>query len=171
MNSKESLSNESFFKSLQDSNSVSQALGLSDNDVEQIAGLAAAFYQEERLDSAFKLLEGLTCLRPERSEFWSALGAVLTRMERHEEALPILTAAIRMDPRDAAALVNRAECYIALTDNERAAEDLEAAIKLDPKEENPAANRARQMAHGFAQFFEQCHEAGLDTIEVEDEEE
>lgn len=170
MGKEEPLSTDQFAKRLQEKASFHEALGLTDDDLNQIAGLVAAFYQENKLESAQKLLEGLIALKPERAEYWSALGAVLTRLEKHQEALPALSAALKLNSKDSAALVNRGECYLALADNEKAAADFKEAIQLDPKQQDPASNRARQIAYGMSLFFEECHEAGLDTVEVDEEE-
>jgi tetratricopeptide (TPR) repeat protein len=170
MGKDEALSTDQFVKKLQEKTSFSEALGLTSDDLNQIAGLAAAFYQENKLESAQKLLEGLIALKPERAEYWSAFGAVLTRLEKHEEAVPALSAALKLNSKDTAALVNRGECYLALADNEKAAADFKEAIQLDPKQQDPASNRARQIAYGMSLFFEECHEAGLDTVEVDEEE-
>jgi Flp pilus assembly protein TadD len=145
-----------------------EAVGLTQKDVDDIAALAAALYQEDRVESAFKLFQGLTCLQPERGEFWSALGTALTRMGRHEQAIPALTIALQLNSKDTAAFVNRAECYIALADNEHSSDDLRKAMELDPQEKDPASNRARQLAYGMNSFFEKCQNEDLDKIEVDE---
>ncbi len=132
-----------------------------------IAQLVAVLYREGRLVSAVRLLRGLTSLRPENGAYWSALGGVLTRMERYEEALPILSLAIHLRPRDIAAYVNRAECHLALGHVRAAAADLDRAMALDPDGHHPDAHRARCMAFSAYRFFEAAHQAGLDTIPVE----
>jgi len=136
---------------------LAQALGFSEADVQKIAGLAAALCQAGRWEAALKLWAGLVSLHPERAEFWSALGSTLTRMGRHEEALPVLTLALRMDPTDTAALVNRAECYIATAQVEAAVADLEQAIGQDLAETDPAADRARQLVYALHEFFRRAH--------------
>lgn len=148
---------------------LSEALGLTDEDVDNFAGLAAALYEADKMESALKIFEGLVSLRPERGEYWAALGAALTHAERHEEAIPVLSVAIQMDPKDPAALVNRGECYLAMANNEKAAEDFKLAIELDPKEQDPASNRARQLVFGMHDFFDQCRAEGLDEVEIEDD--
>ena len=148
--------------------SLSDAFNISDADLNAIAGLAASYYSEGKLEASLKLLQGLVHLRPERGEYWSALGATLTRLERYEEAVPVLSVALSFDTKDMAALVNRAECFLALAQSESAASDLDKAMTLDSKGSNPAANRARQIAFGMKEFFEQCMESGLDTAEVEE---
>jgi predicted Zn-dependent protease len=139
-----------------------QALGFSEADLEKIAGLAAALCEEGRWESALKLWAGLVSLQPGRAEFWSALGATLTRMGRHEEAIPVLTLALRMDPTDTAALVNRGECYIATAQIEAAVADLEAVIRRDMTETDPVAHRTRQLVYALREFLERARSAGLD---------
>jgi Flp pilus assembly protein TadD len=154
---------------LQNSDSLPEALEITSEDVDTIGALAAALYEEGKLGQAEVLLQGLVALHPERAEFWSALGATMVRQDRWDEALPALSVALELDPDDTSTLVNRGECYLALADNEAAAADFERAMELDPKEEDPSANRARQMAFGMFAFFEECHEAGLHEVEVEDD--
>ncbi len=137
-----------------------QALGFSEADVQKIAGLAAGLCQAGRWESALKLWAGLVSLQPERAEFWSALGSTLTRMGRHEEAIPVLTFALRMDPTDTAALVNRAECYIATAQVEAAVADLEQVIRQDMTETDPVADRARQLVYALYEFFRRVHPSG-----------
>jgi Flp pilus assembly protein TadD len=165
---KTSVNSEEFTKRIGSAGSFSEAFSFSDSDLNAIAGLAASYYSEGKLDGSLKLLRGLVHLHPERGEYWSGLGATLTRLERYEEAVPVLSVALTLDAKDAASLVNRAECFLALAENEKAAGDLDKAIALDPKGVDPAANRARQLAFGMKEFFEQCVESGLDTAEVEE---
>lgn len=146
-------------------------LGLTPEALDAIEELATALYAEGQLESALKLFEGLLVLRPDRADAWCAVGAVLTRMERYEEALPYLSAALALDRDHTAALVNRAECYLALGQAEEAAQDLDRAIELDPREEDPASLRARQMVLAMHTFFEEARREGLDTVEVDESEE
>jgi len=146
------------------------ALGFTPEALDAIQELATALYAEGQLESALKLFKGLLVLRPDRADSWSAVGAVLTRMERYEEAIPYLSAALALDREHTAALVNRAECYLALGQAEEAAQDLDRAIELDPREEDPASHRARQLVWAMARFFEEAHKEGLDTAEVVEDE-
>lgn len=151
---------------------LASTLGLTPEALDTVEQLATALYAEGQLESALKLFKGLLILRPDRADSWSAVGAVLTRMEQYEEAIPYLSAALELDKEHTAALVNRAECYLALGQAEEAARDLDRAIELDPREEDPASHRARQLVWAMAQFFEEAHREGLDTAEVvEDEDE
>jgi tetratricopeptide (TPR) repeat protein len=165
---KTSVNMDEFVKRIGSAGSLSDAFNFSDTDLNAIAGLAASYYSEGKLEGSLKLWQGLIHLRPERAEYWSALGATLTRLERYEEGVPVLSVALSFDAQDSAALVNRGECFLGLANNESAASDLEKAIALDPKGSDPAANRARQIAFGMKEFFEQCMESGLDTAEVEE---
>jgi tetratricopeptide (TPR) repeat protein len=157
---------ETFVDHVAKGDSLSDALEMTEQDLNNIAGMAAALYKDGKVENALRLLEGLRCLRPDKAEYWSASGAALVRLERYQEALPILSVALKMNGKDIATLVNRGECYLALADNEKAAKDLEAAIDLDPQEKDPAANRARQLVFAMYTFFEVCSLEALDTAEV-----
>ena len=156
---------------VQDGAPLSEALGFTDEMIEAIEALGVASYQEGQLDKARKIFEGLVSLNPHNPAYWSALGGVLTRMEEHEDAIPILTVALELAPDDPSALVNRGECLMALGQAESAAKDLERAIELDPTESDPASNRARQLVFGFHELFSTLMAEGLDDIEIDDEEE
>lgn len=157
---------ETFVDRVAKGDSMSDALNFTEQDLSNIAGMAVALYEDGKVENALRLLEGLRCLRPDKAEYWSACGAVLTRLERYEEAVSIISVALKMNPKDIASLVNRGECYIALAENEKAARDLEAAMDLDPQEKDPAANRARQLAFAMYTFFEVCSLEALDSAEV-----
>jgi tetratricopeptide (TPR) repeat protein len=157
---------ETFVDRIAKGDSMSDALEFTEQDLNNIAGMAVALYKEGKVENSLRLLEGLRCLRPDKAEYWSASGAALTRLERYEEAIPVLSVALKMNPRDIASLVNRGEAYIATAENEKAAKDLEAAIDLDPQEQDPAANRARQIAFAMYTFFEVCSLEALDTAQV-----
>ena len=146
--------------------SLQEALQLSDDTLDSITRLTAAHYADGKVESALALCRGLVHLRPRDARGWTALGAILVRLDRHDEALPALDEALRLDPDDIAALVNRAECHLAAADNRRAAVDLDRAIELDPGQRDLAANRARQIAFAMYAVFEQCRLEGLDTAQV-----
>ena len=146
--------------------SLQQALQLSDDTLDSIARLTAAHYADGKVESALALCRGLVRLRPRDARAWTALGAILVRLDRHDEGLPALDEALRLDPDDIAALVNRAECHLAAADNRRAAADLDRAIELDPGQRSSAANRARQLAFAMYAVFEQCRMEGLDTAQI-----
>jgi Flp pilus assembly protein TadD len=148
--------------------SLIEAFGLSNKELDGIATLAVALCNEDRLEAAVRIFHGLTCLQPDRAEYWSALGGVLTRMEKYQQSIPVLTVALHLNSKDISALVNRAEGYIAITENEKAANDLRAAMELDPQEKDPASNRARQLAYGMSVFFEECQKEQLDTLIIDE---
>lgn len=159
---------ETFVDQIANGDSFSDALQFTEKDLTNIAGMAAALYKDGKVENALRLLEGLRCLRPDKAEYWSASGAALTRLERYEEALPILSVALKMNAKDTASLVNRGECYLAIAENEKAAKDFETAIDLDPQEQDPAANRARQLVFAMYTFFQVCNLEALDTAQVTD---
>ena len=153
--------------SMHTASSLQEALQLPDATLDSVRRLTALLYEQGKTDAALELCRGLVALHPHRAAGWSALGAVLTRLERHDEAVEALDRALELDPRDTAALVNRAECRIAAGDNAAAAADLDRAIELDPRHDDPAANRARQIAFAMYAIFAQCVAEGLDRVQLQ----
>ena len=141
--------------------SLDQFFALSKSDIDTITILANALYEEDRLDEALVLLEGLIALNDKDTRFYNAAGAIFIRQERYEEALEALNRALELDPNNLDAYVNRGEVYLVNAHLEQSAADFEKAISMDPLEENPSANRARQLVWGMYQFLKECEKQGL----------
>jgi tetratricopeptide (TPR) repeat protein len=62
----------------------------------------------------------------------------------------LMGVALKLDPKDINALVNRSELYLQLGELEAAIADLKSARELDPKLENPASARAQALAAATA---------------------
>src|SRR5204863_66484 len=118
--------------------SLDQFLSLSKEDIDTITIFANALYDEDRLDDALVLLEGLIALNDKESRYYNAAGAIFIRQEKYEEALEALNRAIELDPNNLDAYVNRGEVYLVNAHLEESAADFEKAISMDPLEENPS---------------------------------
>lgn len=117
----------------------------------EMGRIGAMYYEQGSLTKAQAVFESLVELDPSSAAAHSALGALFTRRERYEDALPHLDRAVELDPGQIAPYVNRAEIFIRQGRAQEAVENLKKAIALDPKEADPAANRARAMAYGLAE--------------------
>ena len=133
---------------------LEKILDLKEEEEARFVELGTALYHEGRVEAALNIFSGLTALRPERSDYWTALGAVLVRLERYDEARPVLKLACRMNPEDIAAWIGLGECELGLGSVEAAAEAFESALELDPEGQTEAGRRARALVHGLSRFFE-----------------
>ncbi|MBL8148525.1 MAG: tetratricopeptide repeat protein [Blastocatellia bacterium] len=141
--------------------SLQEFFELSKEDIESIVVLTDALYEEDRLDDALVLLEGLIALDDKEAKYYNAAGAIFLRQEKYEEALVALNRAIELDPDNLDAYVNRGEVYLVNAHLEEAAADFEKAISMDPREENHSANRARQLVWGMYQLLQECERQGV----------
>ena len=126
-------------------------LGVSEQEFRALGRMGTMYYHQGQLDKARAIFEGLVELDPGSAAARSALGALLTRTERFEEALEHLDRAVELDPAQIAPYVNRAEIFIKRGRAAEAMENLKRAVALDPQGKDPAANRARAMALGIAE--------------------
>jgi tetratricopeptide (TPR) repeat protein len=126
-----------------------EALGISDQEFQEMGEVGAVYYKQGNLAKARAIFEGLVEINPDSVNAHSALGALLTRTKDYAEALKHLNRAIELDSRQIAPYVNRAEIYIRQQQAPEAVADLKQAIALDPEEANPAAHRARAMVLGI----------------------
>jgi tetratricopeptide (TPR) repeat protein len=141
--------------------SLQQFLELSQADIDNVTLLANALYEENRLDEALVLLEGLIALNDKDSRYFNAAGAIFIRQEKYDEAMEALNRSLELDQNNLDAYVNRGEVFLVGAKLEEAAADFEKAISMDPMEQNPSANRARQIVWGMYQFLKECENQGF----------
>lgn len=133
--------------------SLQEVAGIKDSDVNAILAVGVMMYQQGRLTEAEDLLRGAVLLNNNSAIAHSSLGTVLTAAGKHDEALVELDEAIKLDPKDTSAYVNRAEIQLQRADFQAASEDLKRAIELDPEGSNEAANRAREIIVAMNQLI------------------
>jgi Flp pilus assembly protein TadD len=85
---------------------------------------------------------------PNDASAQAALGALLVQVRETEPALPHLTRAIELNPRELTTYVNRGKAYLRLGRRAEGEADLRKAISFDPAGEDPNANRARGLLRG-----------------------
>lgn len=141
--------------------SIQQFFEMNQDDMDHMALLANALYEEERYDDALVILEGLIALNDKDARYYNAAGAIFIQKEKYDEAYEALNMCLQLDPNNLEAYVNRGEVYLMNSRLEESAADFEKAISMDPMEQNPAANRARQLVWGMYQFLQECEKQGM----------
>jgi tetratricopeptide (TPR) repeat protein len=130
--------------------SLGAAAAWTAEEMRLVADLGYALAEQGRNEEARTIFEGLAAVAPATAYFQSALGALRLRLGEPENALPHLEAALKADPRDLPALINRGEAYLHLGEQETARRDFEAALRLgetmNPAEGGCAASLARARA-------------------------
>jgi tetratricopeptide (TPR) repeat protein len=129
-------------------------LGVTPGEFREMGRIGAMYYNRGDLEKARTIFDGLVAMDPESSDAHAALGALLTRTMQDDLAMVHLNQAIKLNEKEIAAFVNRAEVNLRQQRGEAAIADLKRAIALDPMEKNPAANRARAMVMGIHNALE-----------------
>jgi tetratricopeptide (TPR) repeat protein len=117
-------------------------------------------FEEGKLEQAKLIFEGLSALDPKEAYYQTALGAVLIQMEDIERALFHLSEAIKLNPKEIAAFVNRGECFLREGKIQEAAEDFAQAVTLEkslPPEDKQTrllVQRARVLAAAALEMLE-----------------
>jgi predicted Zn-dependent protease len=116
-------------------------------EIALLANAARHYADHGRLKDARDVYAGLIGLEPEVSYLHTGLGCVLMRLGCVGDALERFQEALRLDPRDVAALTFAGELLKAKGDESGIAY-LDRAIALDPAGEDPWALRARRLRSG-----------------------
>lgn len=95
---------------------------------------------------ATKVMEALVIMNPKAASFHALLGGMLGRMGDDDGADVRYSEAIRLEPKNLAARVNRAELRLKRGQIPEALEDLVAATAADPKGQSPLGRRAHALA-------------------------
>jgi hypothetical protein len=110
-----------------------RVLRLQPDLLEAVDGRARALRELGRYDEAVEVLRGALLVNPQEARLWNSLGTTLTQASRGEEALTFFDEAVRLDPRFAGALYNRAGAQFDLGRFEAAAADYAQARKAARK--------------------------------------
>ena len=113
-----------------------------DEELYCIAQSGYTLFLNGKVKDAQVIFEGLIAVDPRNDYFYRALGVVYHRQGDAEGAIRQFNHAITVDPRSAAAYVNRAEVHIARRDMTAALADLEAAVNVSANLAHPIAKKA-----------------------------
>lgn len=111
-------------------------------------------YEEGDYPEARLIFEELAQQDPLEAYYRTALGAILLAEDELDAALEAFDEALRLNPKDSAALVNRGEVHLRLGNILEAAQDFARAVDLDPENKDPLTMRARLLAAAAIETIE-----------------
>lgn len=120
-------------------------IGMSENDFDTIAALGGYCMQNNDIDGALTIFEGLTVGAPGYYGGWAGSGSVALASGHLELAEKQLRRAVSLPNgnTDPAVLANLGETLLRLGKLEEGVASLARMAELDPNAENPATHRAR----------------------------
>ena len=103
-------------------------------------------YEQERYEDARAVFEFLVRTDPSEGYYHTALGAISLAVDDLDDALAQFDEALRLNPRDIPALINRGEVHLRLGSLILAAQDFSRVVSMDPESKDPLTERARLLA-------------------------
>lgn len=119
--------------------------GYSDDELFAIAHTGYFFLMQGKNDEARTLFEGLVAIDPRNDYYYRALGVIFHKLGDAERAIKQFSYAIQVNPKAAAAWVNRAEVYVSLGRSLEASNDLRKALDVITPREPQLARKARAL--------------------------
>ncbi|HEX8704825.1 MAG TPA: tetratricopeptide repeat protein [Myxococcaceae bacterium] len=115
---------------------------------------AFQLYEQGNYEDARHIFEELAEQDPSEAYYRTALGAICLAEDELDAALEHFDHALRLNPKDSAALVNRGEVHLRLGNIMEAAQDFARAVDLDPENKDPLTMRARLLAAAAIETIE-----------------
>ncbi|MBJ6765487.1 hypothetical protein JGU66_32440 [Myxococcaceae bacterium JPH2] len=128
---------------------LAQLQGITAEQARAVARVGCELSEAGRLEEARIVFQGLVATNPRDASAHAALGTVLQRMGRGDDALAAYNAALRLRLEDPVALANRGELRLRSGDTGGRA-DLEHAVVVDPRGATRAGRRARELLEALA---------------------
>jgi tetratricopeptide (TPR) repeat protein len=119
--------------------------GYSDDELYAIAHTGYFFLMQGKNQEARTLFEGLVAIDPKNDYYYRALGVIFHKLGDAERAIKQFSYAIQVNPKAAAAWVNRAEVYLSLSRTAEAGNDLRKALEVVTPREPQLARKARAL--------------------------
>jgi tetratricopeptide (TPR) repeat protein len=137
---------------------LGELIGIDEDESMAIAEVAFTMLEQNRLDDARQLAEGLVVCDPFDPYFHTLLASVYLKEEKNEEAMEELSMAIELDAEHIDALSARGEMLLGQGEFEKAFQDLKQAAELDPEAEEPSGARAHMLLHMTTQMIQSLME-------------
>jgi tetratricopeptide (TPR) repeat protein len=115
-------------------------------------------YEQGRYEDARAIFVQLAAQDPSEGYYRTALGAICLALDELDEALEHFDVALKLNPRDCPALVNRGEVHLRLGNILQAAQDFTRTVELDPENKDPITERARLLAAAALQSVEDAQQ-------------
>ncbi len=119
--------------------------GLDPKKIQQVAEMGYVKLRHGRFREARKIFEVLTFIDNKNYFFHLALGGAYQKLKLNIDAIFQYNEALKFDPKNVNALVNRGEIYLRVKNYRKAAEDFREALLLDQEGKDRYANRARSL--------------------------
>ncbi len=119
--------------------------GYTDDELFAIAHTGYFFLMQGKNAEARTLFEGLVAIDPRNDYYYRALGVIFHKLGDAERAIKQFSYAIQVNPKSAAAYVNRAEVYVSLERSAEAGNDLRRALEVISPREPQLARKARAL--------------------------
>ena len=119
--------------------------GYTDDELYAIAHTGYFYLMQGKNAEARTLFEGLVAIDPRNDYYYRALGVIFHKLEDPDRALKQFGYAIRVNPRQPSAYVNRAEVHIAQGRKAEAGQDLQRALQLVGPKDGQLARKARAL--------------------------
>jgi len=109
-----------------------KALELNPQAVRAQSGLAEVLYSTNQFADAIAAAKAAIAAGDDRPAIFALLGVALTVTNKFDEALPALNETLKRQPKNALALLYRAEIFIAQNKPSEATADLRASLAIEP---------------------------------------
>ncbi|MBX7149101.1 hypothetical protein K1X76_08435 [bacterium] len=129
--------------------------------IKQIAEIGFVKLRHGRYKDARRIFEALTFLDHKNSFHHLALAGAYQKLELFVDAIYQYTEALRIEPDNINAMVNRGELYLRRKSYRKAAEDFRNAILKDETGKDRFANRARSLVIAIKRSLAQDKEEAL----------
>jgi tetratricopeptide (TPR) repeat protein len=139
---------------LNDRVSLAELKGISREQLLQLSEAGYVKFKHGRLEEAEKIFQALIVLDHRNGYFHAMMGAVHQKCNRPIEAIMEYSQAVKINPKDISAYVNRGELYLRHRNYRKAAEDFRNAILLDMVGIDLWANRARSLVIAIKRSME-----------------
>ncbi len=145
------------------STTLKDTFGVGDADIYEIASIGFNCYENNKLDDARTIFDGLVSLNPNDGNAHTMLGSIAQLQGENDQALEHYTKALELNDEDVAAHTNRGEILLTMGKLDEAGEDFARAIELDPDGQDRSANRARALVVVTSEILNEvkrAHDAG-----------
>lgn len=125
--------------------SFAELTSLDPKKIRQVAEMGYVKLRHGRYKEAVQIFEVLTFIDHKNYFHHLALAGAFQKLKKFVDAIFQYSEAIKIDPKNINALVNRGEIFLRLKNYRKAAEDFREAILIDESGKDKFANRSRSL--------------------------